>query len=376
MARAAGSAIRAAARTVDVAQCASQISAVVVTKALDRLRALDIDPDPILADIGLDPSKLTGEDARVSLLAFTSLLELAAQRASAPRLGLQLAASLGPEALGRLGRLMVSAPTPLDALRVLERYISTVQDSTIQHVEFNDDGAAFIYQIDDNRIIHRAQDAEFSIALVFQILLRHCGDQRPFEVMFEHGPIERWRYYDHYFGCPVYFNQRANALVFKASALNAPLARADDGSAARVRDELDRMLQEQSASTAAEISAYIHRQSFESDLTVDQVAKAFGVSVSTLSRRLAQEGVSYRALVDRKRRELAERLLTASDLSIAEIALQLGYSENATFSRSFHRWTGISPRQFRKRAREAGATARRDASLGGEARAETEKRAG
>lgn len=328
----------------------SEISTVVMAKALARLRALDIDPAPILADMGLDEARLGDEQARVPLLAFTTLLEIAAHRASAPRLGLQLAAALGPEALGPLGCLMTSAATPLDALRVLERYIATVQDSTIQRVEFDDDGAAFIYQIDDNRIVHRAQDAEFSIGLVFQILLRNCGDQRPFEVLFEHAPIERWRYYDHYFGCPVYFNQRANALVFKASALHARLPRAPDRTVESVRAQLDRLLAGRSSSTAAEISAYIHKESFEANLTVDQVARAFGVSVSTLSRRLAQEGVNYRALLERRRRELAERLLAASDLSIAEIALQLGYSENATFSRSFHRWTGMSPRQFRKRA--------------------------
>jgi len=330
----------------------SEISALIFARTVDRLRALDIDPDRILCDIGLEDAIPKSAHGRMPLWAFTSLLERAAQQADLPRLGLRLAAELGPEALGAMGQLMLDAPTPLAALRVLERYIATFQDSTIQRMQFNSDGAEFIYLIDDNRIVHRAQDAEFSIALVFQILARHCGERRPFEVQFEHAPIERWQYYDHYFGCPVYFNQRVNALVFKADALHAPLARKPNGSAQSLRARLDRMLEHHRASTASAITAYIHEESFETRLTVDQVAKAFGMSVSTLGRRLSREGLSYRTLLDRKRREIAERLLVASELSIAEIALQLGYSENATFSRSFHRWTGISPRQFRKRARQ------------------------
>jgi len=33
--------------------------------------------------------------------------------------------------------------------------------------------------------------------------------------------------------------------------------------------------------------------------------------------------------------------------SLGEIARMLGYSDHAHFTRAFHRWTGVAPRDFR-----------------------------
>jgi len=40
---------------------------------------------------------------------------------------------------------------------------------------------------------------------------------------------------------------------------------------------------------------------------------------------------------------LANRLIANRDLSLIQIALELGYSDQAHFTRAFRRWTGISP---------------------------------
>jgi AraC-like DNA-binding protein len=41
---------------------------------------------------------------------------------------------------------------------------------------------------------------------------------------------------------------------------------------------------------------------------------------------------------------------TRPDLSIAEIALRLGYAEHSNFTRAFLRWSGVSPQQYRAKA--------------------------
>jgi AraC-like DNA-binding protein len=47
--------------------------------------------------------------------------------------------------------------------------------------------------------------------------------------------------------------------------------------------------------------------------------------------------------------DLASRELTlAKNVSLAQMALKLGYSEHSTFSRAFLRWFGVSPRTYRK----------------------------
>src|SRR5262245_64971528 len=85
----------------------------------------------------------------------------------------------------------------------------------------------------------------------------------------------------------------------------------------------------------------------ETTLTPETVARTLAVSRRTLSRRLADEGTSFRGILDGVRREFACALLQDRGLSIADITFFLQYSETAVFNRSFRRWTGQTPREFR-----------------------------
>ena len=89
-------------------------------------------------------------------------------------------------------------------------------------------------------------------------------------------------------------------------------------------------------------------------LTPGLVARALGVSVRSLQRRLAEEGRSYHGLVDETRKDAAERYLSNSSLSIGEVAFLLGYSEAAAFHRAFRRWSGATPQEFRRRCPPVG----------------------
>jgi AraC-like DNA-binding protein len=78
--------------------------------------------------------------------------------------------------------------------------------------------------------------------------------------------------------------------------------------------------------------------------TVPNVARALGVSTGTFTRRIAEEGTNYAALLDQFRRDLAMRYLENKDLELRQIAWLLGYSEVSSFNHAFHRWTGASPK--------------------------------
>ena len=78
-----------------------------------------------------------------------------------------------------------------------------------------------------------------------------------------------------------------------------------------------------------------------------QVAAALNVSDRTLRRRLADEGVSFRGLLDEIREQLAEELLVTGGLPVTEVAERLGYLEVSSFSQAFRRWKGVGPRTYR-----------------------------
>ena len=62
----------------------------------------------------------------------------------------------------------------------------------------------------------------------------------------------------------------------------------------------------------------------------------------------AVDDVSFSILRDETRMREAMILLTESRLSLAELALRLGYSEESAFSRAVKAWWGAGPRELRR----------------------------
>lgn len=81
--------------------------------------------------------------------------------------------------------------------------------------------------------------------------------------------------------------------------------------------------------------------------SLDEVANEQNMSARTLIRRLHDEGTTYQQLLDDVREELACWLLLQTPLSVEAIAERLGYGDTSNFSRTFRRWVGMTPREFR-----------------------------
>lgn len=79
------------------------------------------------------------------------------------------------------------------------------------------------------------------------------------------------------------------------------------------------------------------------------LADEFHLSPTTMRRRLEREGTSFSRIRDAVRRDLAITHLQHSQMSIADIALELGFAEPSAFHRAFKQWTGVRPGVYRAR---------------------------
>lgn len=80
---------------------------------------------------------------------------------------------------------------------------------------------------------------------------------------------------------------------------------------------------------------------------IESIAGELNMSGRTLRRRLAAVGMSFEALLENVRKTRALSLLTHSDVSIEQVAAQIGYSDVRNFRRAFKRWMGVSPSEMR-----------------------------
>ncbi|MCA9689756.1 MAG: helix-turn-helix domain-containing protein [Myxococcales bacterium] len=105
------------------------------------------------------------------------------------------------------------------------------------------------------------------------------------------------------------------------------------------------------ATSLVELLPLLTRLSESRDVatTLGELAQASGESPSHFQRSFARlVGESPKQLDLRLRLELAAARLVASDASILEIALAVGFDSHEGFSRAFRRLFGASPRAFRK----------------------------
>jgi len=75
--------------------------------------------------------------------------------------------------------------------------------------------------------------------------------------------------------------------------------------------------------------------------------RAAGFSRRTLQRRLTEAGPSFSQLRDEARLITAAGLIE-TDVKLSEIAVKLGYSDPAHFTRAFKEWTSVSPAEYRR----------------------------
>ena len=128
---------------------------------------------------------------------------------------------------------------------------------------------------------------------------------------------------------------------------NSEKAQADKDEAAQIADGDDELL-------LARVVEYVTSHLNTGDLNVDDVAESLCMSVSTFRRRmLAATNGSPKTFIRVIQINKAKDLLSASSLSVKEIAMQCGYKETNSFIRAFQHDTGMTPAKWREQSKTA-----------------------
>lgn len=98
------------------------------------------------------------------------------------------------------------------------------------------------------------------------------------------------------------------------------------------------------------IAEYLDRNYASPSLSLQQLADHFGISPSYVSRSFKEElGVSFSSYLTNLRMEQAKTLLCNPEYKTYAIATQVGYTDLPHFTKSFKKFTGLSPSDYRKR---------------------------
>lgn len=313
------------------------------------------DPDRVFGETGIDPDSTTDPTHDLGLINYCKLFEQAARWTQNDNIGLWFGQQFKPTQLGMLGYVAIHSPTLECGLQNLVEMFPYHQQATLMRLaDADSDGLLKLeYQVNDGRIVAQRQDAELSLGM-FVNIFRHClgNDWAPEEIHFEHPTPECPKDHERAFNAPVYFSQPTNAIVFRRDALKAPMP----GHDLRLLGILLSCLARLGAGDIAEpgivdrVRGLLRSQLADGYRTLDEIADELQLPTWTVQRRLADDGLTYKELVEATRRDLAFMYLRQGHIQISEIAFLLGYSELSAFSRAFHRWTGAAPMAWRRQA--------------------------
>jgi AraC-like DNA-binding protein len=316
------------------------------------------DPDALLALVGIDSAVAGDDDRYIPLRSAIAAVEDAATVLGVPDFGRQLALRQSIDILGPVAVAARTAATVAVAFDVLVTYMDSHSPGITARITDHVDPALrrFEYGFLLQPSPPQTQAIELALGLTLQVLRLFLGaTYHPVAVHLPHPPLGTDRDYRGYFGCTPHFNAPVAGFTLRANDLERPLNH--DPLAHRLALSYLAEAHGQRTRDIAETVRSMVRQLLPTgELTAALVSRQFGIHPKTLQRRLVAEGTTFPELVDRTRRELAHRLLVATDLPVSQVSRQLGYAEHSVFTRACKRWFGATPTEYRRGA--VGATTR------------------
>ncbi len=166
-------------------------------------------------------------------------------------------------------------------------------------------------------------------------------DFMPLQANFRHARPDYAQDYSVLFGDHLRFSASANELWFDEETLALPMLGGNQAMFEVVCSELDRRLaqQERFGGIAGKVAELARRQMLQGETpTLEALAASLHQTARTLRRRLQEQGLTFRQLLDTVRAEL-DGYLEMQGLTRAQIAEQLGYSDTAAYLHARKRWT-------------------------------------
>lgn len=317
------------------------------------------DPAKMLANTGLSAADFSDPKFLTELPPLRQFFLNAIEQTGEPHLGIRLAQQFEASFIGLPAYAAMNAATFSDALAVLNRFFFLAFPAI--EFTFRDKDAA-------------TQPGEFAIRLRPKVPL---GDISCFAstsalvgcerlcsaILRTSDPVlraelsiskpEGWARVQGELGFPVRFEAQEIRLYLAEVLLNRVLPGADPLNHPRLLNLCEKVAEGLQAeeTPVGKLTAFL-QEGENLALSISQVAAALGYSERSLRRHLENSGTTFRQLTNAIRERRARGMLSNPAITIQTIAHELGFDTPSNFTRSFKRWTGLSPSAFRQTQNE------------------------
>ncbi|QFU17885.1 AraC family transcriptional regulator [Microvirga thermotolerans] len=319
--------------------------------AAERVIQAGLDVDALLGRAGVPISVMNDPNVRVTVRSQIQFLNLVADALQDNLLGFHIALDFDLRELGSFYYVMASSERLGDAI-AREAHYSSIVNEGLRVSYQRTSGFTVDFEYVGVERHHDKHEMEFWVTCTLRKSRFFTNRELvPSFVSFIHRHEGDLSEMERYFACSLTFGGSVDRLSFEPQAADLPLVTADP--------YLNRFLVEDYEKAIARrphrdnplrirVENAITPRLPHGTATIGNIAKDLGMSPRTLSRRLAEEGLTFSMVLDELRSVLAKRYLENSELSISQITWLLGYTEASSFVHAFQRWAGMSPTDARR----------------------------
>lgn len=318
------------------------------------MRKRGVDLPRLLAGTGLSWAQLLDASRGLNFVQMRSLILAAIKLSGSPLVGLEVGAALPVSAHGQVGYAAMASNDVGQALDVIVRYaklrtnalewrlIRGEHDCRVQIRECFDLADVRIPMLEATSVL---------LVQVLEALVGYPLEQMEYRLPYSAAP---WHAaYAARFVGKIEFDAACLEIRFPNALLAVPCLTADPLAYAAAQRDCEQALAQLALEGDLLQQVRARLQGREGDYPgCDAMATELHMSARTLMRKLKQRGTSYQDLLDEVRKARAQWFLLHTSYPVESIAERLGYLDTSNFGRTFRRWFGVSPKEFRITAQD------------------------
>jgi len=328
------------------------VSATVLAQLFLYLDSLRVDIDAFLRSLDIEPETVRSPDAYIPVETYLRIQDKSAEYINDPYLGLHMGEFAQPGSWSILGYLMMNCKTLSEAFEKSGRYQRIIGNLITGRMELGLGKVRVVYFTPPHapEMSRHCFDSTFSSSVRLARTLSGLPLD-PLEVTFIYPEPGSRAEYERIFNCPVHFGQKDNSMTLDMRMGSLPVRMANPALLEHFEQYAQDFLAqlERNDATTQAVTKIILARLDDPSLSIEKVARDMFVSVRTLQKRLEAEGVIFSDLLRDIRQRLAKKYLR-ENYSVEQITYLLGFSEPSVFRKSFKKWLGVTPREYRDSA--------------------------
>lgn len=323
-----------------------------IQKQFEYLSALGIDTTPLFKQTGIETDELTNPDKKFDFEQYKTVLEFALRQTKNPHYGLDFGNQ--PQLGGTIGMMSASCTNLKEAFIQGCRFLQLQGDFFELKYKEDERYARLDYSLLESWITISPQTAKLEVDAMFSFLntivkINSNNLLKPTQINMVFQKPENTEKYKSVFGFVPKFEAERNEIVFDKSLLLIPMKAFNKETFNLLKTHLENQLVQLShdETITEKVNKILHSSFMYQFPDIETVADKLNISARTLQRKLSEEQTNFKQILQDVKFSIAKKLLEQDILTISEISYTLGYSDLGNFSRSFKKYTGNSPQEFK-----------------------------